>query len=62
MMVVTEGDGRFTDAQRHWLDVIKNYVPLAVAKRVFGQDPKPIIACPPEPWRRREELNEVLVA
>ena len=27
-------------------------VPLAVAKRVFGQDPKPII----------EELNEVLVA
>lgn len=69
----------FTDAQRHWLDVIKNYValngafatdnndayldawqsvdsdegvPLAVAKRVFGQDPKPII----------EELNEVLVA
>lgn len=70
---------RFTDAQRHWLDVIKNYValngafatdnndayldawqsvdsdegvPLAVAKRVFGQDPKPII----------EELNEVLVA
>ena len=47
-------------------------VPLAVAKRVFGQDPtcpgvaqrrrKPIIACPPEPWRRRKELNEVLVA
>ena len=71
--------GRFTDAQRHWLDVIKNYValngafatddpeayldawqsvdsdegvPLAVAKRVFGEDPKPIIV----------ELNEVLVA
>ena len=71
--------GRFTDAQRHWLDVIKNYialngafatddqtdyleawqsvdsdegVPLAVAKRVFGEDPKAII----------EELNEVLVA
>ena len=70
---------RFTDAQRHWLDIIKNYValngafatedqqdyldawqsvdsdegvPLAVAKRVFGEDPKPII----------EELNEVLVA
>ncbi len=70
---------RFTDAQRHWLEVIKNYmalngafatenqaayleswesvdsdegVPLAVAKRVFGEDPKGII----------EELNEVLVA
>jgi type I restriction enzyme R subunit len=70
---------RFTDAQRHWLDIIKNYValngafatddpeayldawqsvdsdegvPLAVAKRVFGEDPKPII----------EELNETLVA
>ncbi len=27
-------------------------VPLAVAKRVFGKDPKPII----------EELNEILVA
>jgi len=37
-------------------------VSLAVAKRVFGEDPKPIIACPPQPWRRREELNEVLVA
>jgi type I restriction enzyme R subunit len=70
---------RFTDAQRHWLDVIKNYValngafatddqdayldawqsvdsdegvPLAVARKAFGGDPKPII----------EELNEVLVA
>lgn len=70
---------RFDVAQRHWLDVIKNYValngafatdnqsnyleawqsvdsdegvPLAVAKRVFGEDPKAII----------EELNEVLVA
>jgi type I restriction enzyme R subunit len=70
---------RFTPAQIHWLDVIKNYValngafatddqdayldawqsvdsdegvPLAVAKRVFGEDPKAII----------EELNEVLVA
>jgi type I restriction enzyme R subunit len=70
---------RFTYAQRHWLDVIKNYValngafatddqdayldawqsvdsdegvPLAVAKRVFGEDPKSII----------EELNEALVA
>ena len=69
----------FTDAQCHWLDIIKNYValngafatddqadyleawqsvdsdegvPLAVAKRVFGEDPKAII----------EELNEVLVA
>ncbi len=74
-----EGASPFTDAQRHWLDIIKNYValngafatedpeayldawqsvdsdegvPLAVAKRVFGEDPKPII----------EELNEVLVA
>ena len=71
--------GRFTDAQRHWLDVIKNYValngafatddqdayldawqsvdsdegvPLAVARKAFGGDPKPII----------EELNEILVA
>ena len=71
--------GRFTDAQRHWLDVIKNYialngafatddqdayldawqsvdsdegVPLAVARKAFGSDPKPII----------EELNEILVA
>jgi type I restriction enzyme R subunit len=73
------GGSPFTEAQRHWLDVIKNYialngafatddpeayldawqsvdsdegVPLAVAKRVFGEDPKLII----------EELNEVLVA
>ncbi len=72
-------DGRFDDAQRHWLDVIKNYValngafatdtqdeyleawqsvdsgegvPLAVARRVFGEDPKAII----------EELNDILVA
>ena len=67
--------GRFTDAQLHWLDVIKNYValngafatddqdawqsvdsdegvPLAVARKAFGGDPKPII----------EELNEILVA
>ncbi len=70
---------RFTDAQRQWLDVIKNYValngafatddqatyldawqsvdsdegvPLAVAKRVFGEDPKSII----------EELNQALIA
>jgi type I restriction enzyme R subunit len=70
---------RFTAAQVHWLEVIKNYialngafatddqtayldawqsvdsdegVPLAVARRVFGQDPKLFI----------EELNEVLVA
>ena len=70
---------RFTDAQRHWLDVIKNYialngafatddqgayldawqsvdsdegVPLAVARKAFGSDPKLII----------EELNEMLVA
>ncbi len=45
------------DAQRHYLDAWQSVdsdegVPLAVAKRVFGQDPKPII----------EELNEVLVA
>jgi hypothetical protein len=38
-------------------------VPLAVAKRVFGQDP----TCPPKLGERRrkpiiEELNEVLVA
>jgi type I restriction enzyme R subunit len=71
--------GRFTDAQRHWLDVIKNYValngafatddqeayldawqsvdsdegvPLAVARKAFGGDPKDII----------EELNTILVA
>ena len=71
--------GRFSDAQRRWLDVIKNYValngafatddqdayldawqsvdsdegvPLAVARKAFGRDPKPII----------EELNEILVA
>jgi type I restriction enzyme, R subunit len=70
---------RFSDAQRHWLEVIKNYialngafstenqesyleawqsvdsdegVPLAVAKRVFGEDPKSII----------EELNQALIA
>jgi len=70
---------RFTDAQRHWLDVIKNYValngafatddqnayldawqsvdsdegvPLAVARKAFGGDPKDII----------EELNSILVA
>ena len=70
---------RFTDAQRHWLDVIKNYValngafatdeqdayldawqsvdsdegvPLAVAKKAFGQDPKSVI----------EELNRILIA
>ena len=70
---------RFSDAQRHWLEVIKNYialngafstedqesyleawqsvdsdegVPLAVAKRVFGEDPKSII----------EELNQTLIA
>ena len=70
---------RFTPAQIHWLDVIKNYValngafatdeqdayldawqsvdsdegvPLAVAKKVFGQDPKSVI----------EELNRILIA
>lgn len=70
---------RFNDAQRHWLEVIKNYValngafatddqaayleawqgvdsgegvPLAVAKRVFGGDPKSIV----------EELNLALIA
>jgi type I restriction enzyme R subunit len=70
---------RFTDAQRHWLDVIKNYValngafatddqnayldawqsvdsdegvPLAVARKAFGGDPRDII----------EELNTILVA
>jgi type I restriction enzyme, R subunit len=70
---------RFTDAQRHWLDVIKNYValngafatddqnayldawqsvdsdegvPLAVARKAFGGDPKDVI----------EELNSILVA
>jgi type I restriction enzyme R subunit len=70
---------RFTPAQIHWLDVIKNYValngafatddqeayldawqsvdsdegvPLAVARKAFGGDPKAII----------EELNQMLVA
>jgi type I restriction enzyme, R subunit len=70
---------RFTPAQIHWLDVIKNYialngafatddqsayldawqsvdsdegVPLAVARKAFGGDPKDII----------EELNSILVA
>jgi len=70
---------RFDDSQRHWLEVIKDYValngafatddqaayldawqsvdsdegvPLAVAKRVFGEDPKPIIL----------ELNAALIA
>jgi type I restriction enzyme R subunit len=70
---------RFTDAQRHWLDTIKNYIALngafstenpeayrdawegvdsrqanalAVARKAFGEDLKPVI----------EELNEVLVA
>jgi hypothetical protein len=70
---------RFTPAQIHWLDVIKNYValngafatddqdayldawqsvdsdegvPLAVARKAFGRDPKDII----------EELNSILVA
>jgi type I restriction enzyme R subunit len=76
---LSQNDERFNQAQRHWLEVIKNYValngafatddpadyleawqsvdsgegvPLAVAKRVFGEDPKTII----------EELNKVLVA
>ena len=70
---------RFTPAQIHWLDVIKNYValngafatddqeayldawqsvdsdegvPLAVARKAFGGDPKAII----------EELNQMLIA
>jgi type I restriction enzyme R subunit len=70
---------RFTQAQIHWLDVIKNYValngafatddpsayldawqsvdsdegvPLAVARKAFGGDPRDII----------EELNSILVA
>ncbi|MCF6313192.1 MAG: DEAD/DEAH box helicase family protein [Verrucomicrobiales bacterium] len=70
---------RFTDAQRHWLEVIKNYValngafatddqtayldawqsvdsdegvPLAVARKAFGHDPKELII----------ELNEALIA
>ena len=47
------GTPRLTERQLVWRKVIRgNGVPLAVAKRVFGQDPKPII----------EELNEVLVA
>jgi hypothetical protein len=38
-------------------------VPLAVANRAFGKDAlKPVIACPPKPWRRWEELYTVLVA
>ncbi|MDF1660072.1 MAG: type I restriction-modification enzyme R subunit C-terminal domain-containing protein [Verrucomicrobiales bacterium] len=46
-----------TEEQDEYLDAWKSVdsdegVPLAVAKRVFGKDPKPII----------EELNEVLVA
>lgn len=76
---LSQNGTRFTDAQRHWLDVIKNYValngafatdnqdayldawqsvdsdegvPLAVAKKAFGQDPKPLI----------EELNQALIA
>jgi hypothetical protein len=76
---LSQNGTRFTDAQRHWLDVIKNYValngafatddqtayldawqsvdsdegvPLAVAKKAFGQDPKPLI----------EELNRTLIA
>ncbi|MCB1088358.1 MAG: restriction endonuclease subunit R, partial [Verrucomicrobiae bacterium] len=70
---------RFNDAQRHWLDIIKNTialngafptdepedyleawqnvdskegVPLAVARKAFGHDPKAII----------EELNLALIA
>jgi len=36
---------------------------LAVAKRVFGQDPKSIIACPPKLEEHRgKELNKVLIA
>ena len=76
---LTQHGDRFTDAQRHWLQVIKNYialngafatddqsayldawqsvdsdegVPLAVARKAFGSDPKHVI----------EELNDVLVA
>jgi type I site-specific restriction endonuclease len=74
-----QNGGRFNDAQRQWLGVIKNYValngafatddqtayldawqsvdsdegvPLAVARKAFGGDPKDII----------EELNTILVA
>ncbi len=75
----TSSSPRFTEAQIHWLKVIRDYialsgafatddqaayldawqsvdsdegVPLAVAKRVFGEDPKSII----------EELNQALIA
>jgi hypothetical protein len=46
-----------TDEQEDYLEAWQNVdskegVPLAVARKAFGNDPKPII----------EELNEVLVA